>query len=76
MKPFDLELAKQGHPLITRDGHLARIVCFDRIDKKDNGHLLALLLNKNKTWEMPVHYTNDGIVARYPNSQLDLFINE
>lgn len=29
MKPFDLELAKQGKPVCTRDGRPARIVCFD-----------------------------------------------
>lgn len=30
MKPFDIELAKAGHPVCTRDGHKARIVCFDK----------------------------------------------
>ena len=31
MKEFDLEKAKTGHPVCTRDGHEARILCFDRI---------------------------------------------
>lgn len=26
MKPFNLELAKQGHPVCTRDGQKVRIV--------------------------------------------------
>lgn len=30
MKPFDLEAAKNGAPVQTRDGCKARIVCFDR----------------------------------------------
>lgn len=30
MKEFDLEKAKAGHPVCTRDGHEARILCFDR----------------------------------------------
>lgn len=30
MKPFNLELAKQGKPVCTRDGKPARIICFDR----------------------------------------------
>lgn len=30
MKPFNLELAKAGHPVCTRDGHEAKIICFDR----------------------------------------------
>ena len=31
MKEFDLELAKAGFPVKTRDGKKARILCFDRI---------------------------------------------
>ena len=33
MKPFDLEKAKTGEPVITRDGRDVRIVCFDRKGK-------------------------------------------
>ena len=29
MKPFDLEAAKAGAPVVTRDGKKARIICFD-----------------------------------------------
>lgn len=29
MKPFDIELAKQGHPVVTRAGNKVRIICFD-----------------------------------------------
>ena len=29
MKPFDIELAKQGKPVCTRDGRTARILCYD-----------------------------------------------
>lgn len=29
MKPFDLEAAKAGKPVCTRDGRKARIICFD-----------------------------------------------
>lgn len=29
MKPFNLEEAKQGKPVCTRDGRPARILCFD-----------------------------------------------
>ena len=32
MKPFDLEAAKAGAPVCTRDGMEARIICFDRVD--------------------------------------------
>lgn len=30
MKPFDLEKAKSGAKLCTRDGRRARIICYDR----------------------------------------------
>lgn len=30
MKPFNLEEAKAGKPVCTRDGRKARILCFDR----------------------------------------------
>lgn len=30
MKNFDLEKAKAGYPVRTRDGHETRIICFDR----------------------------------------------
>ena len=29
MKEFNLEAAKNGDPIITRDGHRARIITFD-----------------------------------------------
>ena len=31
LKPFDLEKAKAGKPVCTRDGRKARIICFDRV---------------------------------------------
>ena len=40
LKPFDLEAAKAGKPVYTRDGRKARIICFDRIDAKP---ILALV---------------------------------
>lgn len=30
MKPFNLEQAKQGKPVVTRDGRPVRILAFDR----------------------------------------------
>lgn len=40
MKEFDLEKAKAGHPVCTRDGHKARILCFDR---KGHHPIVALI---------------------------------
>ena len=40
MKPFDLEAARAGAPVQTRDGRAVRIVCFD---VKDEYPILALV---------------------------------
>lgn len=58
MKPFNLELAKAGRPVCTRDGHDARIICFDKKDKEC--HICALIDN-GKT-EYVYVYDNDGCV--------------
>ena len=31
LKPFDIEAAKAGKPVCTRDGRKARIICFDKV---------------------------------------------
>ena len=31
MKEFDIELAKQGHPVCTRDGRKVRVLCYDAL---------------------------------------------
>ena len=43
LKSFDLEAAKAGKPVCTRDGRKARIICFDRRDKFS--HIVALITN-------------------------------
>lgn len=45
MKPFNLELAKQGHPVCTRNGNPIRIICFDRNDT--NYRIVALMKNED-----------------------------
>ena len=41
LKPFDLEAARSGKPVCTRDGHKVRIICFDA--KGMNYPILALI---------------------------------
>mgnify|MGYP003325564635 CR=1 FL=1 len=45
MKPFNLEEAKAGKPICTRDGKNARIICFDR--KAKDYPIIALIENNN-----------------------------
>lgn len=44
LKPFNLEAAKQGKPICTRDGRKARIICFDAKGEKP---IIALIANGN-----------------------------
>ena len=56
MKKFNLEEAKAGKPVCTRDGRKARIICFDA--KNDNYPILALLETKDR--EQAYWYTANG----------------
>lgn len=58
MKEFDLEAAKAGAKLQTRDGRQARIVCYD-VNNKDYP-LIVLITNKENNKELPYLYTIDG----------------
>lgn len=59
MKEFDLEKAKAGHPVCTKDGHEARILCFDR-----EGQYPIVALVKDAGNETIFSYNNMG---RYSN---------
>ena len=75
MQEFDLELAKTGVPLKTRDGHKLGIVCFDRVDDKRHGHILALMLGKNSKFEMAISYDLEGHNIGSYDSKLDIMID-
>lgn len=55
MKEFDLEKAKVGHPVCTRDGKEVRILCFDRI-----GHYPIVALVKEAGDETIFSYNKKG----------------
>lgn len=59
-KPFDLEAAKAGKPVCTRDGRKARIISFDR--HGEDCPIIALVVDsKNAECEEVIDYTLDGI---------------
>lgn len=68
-KPFDLEQAKAGKPVCTRDGHKARIICFDA--KGDPCPIIALV--EENGIESAYHYDKNGQNA-YNKSKLDLMM--
>lgn len=64
-KPFDLEAAKAGKPVCTRDGRKARIICFDA---KCNKPIVALIYDCNK--ETVLQYLENG---RFFVDQIDKY---
>ena len=57
LKPFDIDLAKAGKPVCTRDGRKARIICFD---VKDDRFPLVAVIKDDKGIECVLSYTNKG----------------
>lgn len=73
MKPFDLEKAKAGAPVCTREGFKARIICFDASNKRFP--LVALIKDFNNSDEYPVLYTKEGnFYDSGTNNPKDLFM--
>jgi hypothetical protein len=61
MKPFNLEQAKAGAPVQTRDGRPVRIICTDR--KSEQLPIVALVDAGNTEWE--ICYSAEGRNMRY-----------
>lgn len=57
LKDFDLEAAKQGKPVCTRDGCKARIICFDAKGKQP---IIALLEREKTDEEIIQTYSMNG----------------
>ena len=57
LKPFDLQAAKSGKPVCTRDGRKARIICFD--SKNDPRRPIVALVEHNDN-ELLYEYTIEG----------------
>lgn len=73
LKPFDIQKAREGKPVCTRDGRKARIICFDA---KGTHPIIALVSDPDiEGEEIPFCYTNDGFYNN-PNyeSNHDLMI--
>ena len=72
LKPFDIQKAREGEPVYTRDGRKARIVCFDRIDAKP---ILALVPSTDGKGEDVFDYFVSGKrIANALESDLDLMM--
>ena len=56
LKPFDIQKAREGKPVCTRDGRKARIICFDK--KNDYYPIIALVETEGR--ECIFQYTSNG----------------
>lgn len=62
LKPFDLQKAREGKPVYTRDGRKARIVCFDReFIYKGQNYCIVALIKDGPYSESLYSYTEDGL---------------
>lgn len=67
LKEFDLEAAKSGKPVCTRDGRNVRIICFDK--KKDVYPLIVLVSDKDG-YEIINQYKANGAHPTIPDNDL------
>lgn len=72
MKPFDIELAKAGHPVCTRDGRPVRIVCFDFLSHGNRQIIGLVRLNEGQ--EGITCYKSDGQNFDFSMFELDLMM--
>lgn len=68
MRKFNLEEAKQGKPVCTRDGRPARVICFDRL----GAFPVVALVRDNDDVEYAEFYTTNGacLVGREMDADL------
>ena len=60
LKPFDIQKAREGKPVCTRDGRKARIICFDA-KRKDEKSIIALVPSKEYVgFEDLIAYPDNG----------------
>lgn len=61
LKPFDIQKAKEGKPVCTRDGRSVRILCFDA-KRRDEKNIIALVPSKGYPgFEDLIAYPDNGI---------------
>ena len=72
LKEFNLEAAKQGKPVCTRDGRKARIICFD-LQSIEKTPIVAAVQVTDKQ-EVISHYYEDGRQFVDGISELDLMM--
>ena len=70
LKLFDIQKAREGKPVCTRDGRKARIICFDW---KSDTSIVALIMGDNDREEIHSYYKN-GKSVRNQEYSCDLMM--
>ena len=71
LKPFDIQKAREGNPVCTRDGRKARILCFDRVTSDDYSKIVACITSYDGKDEYALTYGIDGYIINPQHPQLD-----
>lgn len=67
LRPFDLQKAREGKPVCTRDGRKVRIICFDRICGDDYYKIVACVTAFDGDFEEVLFYGIDGYIVDSQN---------
>ena len=73
LKPFDLEAAKSGKPVCTRDGRKARIICFD-LNTCSHYSVIAAITNDSGCEEVTAYMENGSYLSQNEESSRDLMM--
>ena len=73
LKPFDIQKAREGKPVCTRDGRMARIICFDR-KGYDVFPIVALIMNGDQESDIYTYRPNGAWIDSGNESNADLMM--
>ena len=73
LKPFDLDAAKSGKPVCTRDGRRARIICFDC---KDETFQIVALVSGSLGKEEIISYDKAGYSTTRDRDEMLMMLPE
>lgn len=73
LKPLDIQKAREGYPVCTRDGRKARVLCYDF--KQDEEYPILVAVENKDGKECALLYSNDGIskMSKSSNNELVMF---
>ena len=74
LKPFDIQKAREGKPVYTRNGRKARIICFDKQEGLPIVALIETKKNGRVSEEIASFYINGHAISADTDSKHDLMM--